>query len=63
MYIGLDPTNVGPQNYIWTTSGQAGQSAVISVKQIDPNFYFGTYYFVSIVASSNSNAVVTFTLV
>lgn len=68
MYIGLDPQKLQllkdeekVENFLWKSVAVDGV-AKINVRETDPNFHLGTYYFVYIKSNSAENAIVRLTL-
>lgn len=69
IYVGLNEDDLmaladgdDPDRYIWSTSGSAGETAVLRVRQTDPDFHLGATYFVFMVSTSASNVIVNLEL-
>lgn len=69
IYVGLNEDDLydladgdDPNKYLWSTSGSAGETAVIRVRQTDPDFHLGAVYFIFMVSSSPANVIVNLEL-
>lgn len=61
IYISLDPSTLGPNNHLWTTSSING-FANLRVSSADENFHISTYYYVYILSNSGLDTIVSMTL-
>ena len=61
IFVGLNPGTIGPDKYIWKSSS-AGGIASLSIKTTDVNFNMGTFYYISIKATSPTDALINLTL-
>lgn len=61
LYIGLDPTSLGPANHVWKSSSDGG-IASLRVKSTDPSFHLATYYYIIVQATSATDALINLSL-
>lgn len=61
LYVGLNPTTLGPDDHVWTTSSGGG-IASLRVKSTDPSFHLATYYYVIVQATSPTDALINLSL-
>jgi hypothetical protein len=61
VYVGLNSATVGPQDYLWKASS-AGGVASLAIKTTDVRFHLATFYYVSVQAVSDADALINLSL-